>query len=219
MKIIFSRKTISGILLLVVVGCGSTDDLIKEDGSNSSPDASITENSVVLNVEQILGTWLLESLHLFSGHGGVWHSADSVSLYLTFKPDGTFQATHKYPIGFIADRELLAEKGLQHVKEVIVTILGDYKIAANQLTIHVLSSDVNPTQAAELDSDFENPGFLWVEEVGNTGKAEVFLGENDDILVFRVKDGEITAEIIYYRLLTEPNLDSNPPSQEKLIGT
>ena len=212
MKVILSRKTIIGILLVAVIGCGSTDDLIKEDGSNSSPKVSITESPEVLIVEQILGTWLLESLHLFSGHSGVWHSADLVTFYLTFKPDGTFQATHKYPIGFIADRELLAEKGLQHVKEVIVTILGDYEIAANQLTIHVLSSHVNPMQAAELDSDFENPGFLWVEEVGDSGNAEVYLGENDGILVFLVKDGKLIGEIIYERLQTELNAESTPPS-------
>ena len=56
MKAILSRKTIIGILLVVVIGCGSTDDLIREDGSNSSPNVSITENPEVLVVEQILGT-------------------------------------------------------------------------------------------------------------------------------------------------------------------
>lgn len=198
MKVILSRKTIIGISLVAVIGCGSTDNPVKEDGPSTQ--TLITVFSPVRNVNQILGTWLLKSINVLGENGKEPHNVINwVSFWLKFEPDSTFQATHRYPIEFIAESELLALKGLQHIEKITVTFEGKYKIVANQLKMNVISSKVRPKQAAELDSDFENPGFLWVGEIGNAGVAEAFLDENGDKLMLEVDDGTVEGRVIYQR--------------------
>ena len=59
MKVISAWITIFGMLLVVVIGCGSNDNPLREDAQNPSAKAPITEFPPVRSVDQIIGTWLL----------------------------------------------------------------------------------------------------------------------------------------------------------------
>lgn len=197
--VLFPLIAVFGILLVVVIGCGSTDDPI-EDGPIPSPRAPITLYSPVQNVDQILGTWLLKSFTIFNEDAVErLNVINWVSFWLMFKPEGVFQATHRYPIEFFADNELLTLKELQHIKKITVTFQGEYETVANQLRLNVMSSEVRPMQAAELDSDFESPSFLWVGETGNTAVAEIFLAGDGDKLLIVANDGTVRGKLIYQR--------------------
>ena len=203
MKVIRSRKTIIEILLVVVIGCGSSDNPLREDAQNPSTQAPITEFPPVRSVDQIIGTWLLKSINVFGDDATARYKIDVISLYLTFKPGGTFQAIHRYPIEIFADENIFELAGLPHLnehKEITVTFNGDYQIVANQLKLTLISAGVEPMEASEIDSDFENPGFLWVGEVGNTGMAAAFLAEKGDKLLLVASDGANSADVIYRRL-------------------
>ncbi len=118
MKVILSRKTVIGILLVVVIGCGSTDNPVREDGPSTQ--ALITVFSPVRSVDQILGTWLIKSINVFGDDATERHKFDEASFYLTFKPNGTFQAIHRYPIIEIFGGEKISElEGLPHLNEYI----------------------------------------------------------------------------------------------------
>lgn len=190
-----------GILLVAVIGCGSTDNSVKEDGPLTQ--ALITEFSRVQNVDQILGAWLLKSINVFGDDAKSRYKIDVVSFYLTFKPDGTFQATHRYPIEIFGNEETFELLGLPHLieyKEITETFNGDYQIIANQLRLTFISAGVKPKEASEIDSDFGNPIFLWFGRVGNTAIVEAFLAEKGDKLLFVASDGPNSADVIYQRL-------------------
>ena len=190
-----------GILLVVVIGCGNTDNPVKED--RPSTQALITEFSPVQNVDQILGAWLLKSVNVFGDDAKSRYRIDVVSFYLTFKPDGTFQATHRYPIEIFGNEETFELRGLPHLieyKEITETFNGDYQIIANQLRLTLISAGVKPTEASEIDSYFESPSFLWVGTVGNTGMAEAFLAEKGDKIVIVASEGANSVDIIFRRL-------------------
>ena len=201
-------RIIIGMMLVTIVACGGNEDPLKEEMPDPSTATSEPHFTPITDITLILGTWRLKSIVTFSDDGKTRQDADAVAFDLTFKPDGTFEATHSVPIQMVTNAAILASKGLQHilqhVKEIVLTFQGEYEISVNQIKLTLLSADVAPIEAPEIDSDFENPMFYpLVRQVGDTRELNYTVAEDDSTLVFWAEIGRFSTEINYRRLKTD----------------
>ena len=125
--------------------------------------------------------------------------ADSGVITLTFKPDKTFEVIYKYPIEVLADQAFLEWKGLEHIQEIVVTFPGRYGIDAKQLRFYVDRARVEPKEAPEIDSDFEDPIFFY--HIGRKARPmDYSLVNNGNQLKLVVKEDKNRAEFIHHQL-------------------
>ena len=194
MKVILIWTAMLGMMVVVIVGCGSDDSPIKEEMPQPPTEPSIPY------ISPILGTWHLKTV--IAVENGVQRQQldlGPVLFTLIFKPDKTFEAIHRFPLAREEYLEILKQKGLEHVQRIIITFWGKYEIDEKQLRLDADRATVEPEEAPEIDSDFENPMnfFFWVDE---TGRVNYFLSDNGDRLELEMKHGIERANLIYYRI-------------------
>ena len=197
-----------GISLVVIIGCGGNDYPLKEEMPDPSTETSETQFRPVTNITPILGTWVLKSIATFHGDEVVRQESAVFAIYLTFKPDRTFESTYSRPIKEVTNAATLAEKGLQHIlqhtNDITVTVQGEFEIGINQIRLTFLSASVTPKEAPEIDSDFENPMFFpFIEKVGDSRMLYYTIAEDSSEIVFVAKEGKLSADVIYQRLKTD----------------
>ena len=199
-KVILIWTVILGMMVVAVVGCGGDDSPIKEDMTQpaiEAPNPYITP---------ILGTWHLQAMIVFENE--VQKQRLNFDLFLatlTFKPDKTFEVIHTYPVEVFADLEFLKSKELEHIQEIVVTFPGRYGIDEKQLRFYVDRARVEPKEAPEIDSSFEDPMVLFFYHAGlevgkDTRSMDYSLVNNGNRLEFVVKKGKHRAEYIHHRL-------------------
>ena len=208
MRIMLTWRLMFGVIFVVIIGCGSDEDLFKEETPDPSTEIPVTQFEPITDITPILGTWRLKSVVYVFGDEKTRQDADTVAFYLTFKPDHTFEATHSIPIQMVTSAAILASKGLQHIfrhtKEILLTFQGEYKIGTDRLKLRLLSASVTPKEAPEIDSDFENPVFYpLVGYVGDTNEWNYMIADDGSALVFWAEEGGSSAEINYYRPKTD----------------
>ena len=122
-QMILIWTAILGMMIVVIVGCGSDDSPIKEE----MPQLSIEAPNPY--VPLVLGTWRLQTVTWLE-KGVVNQSIDfSSGLFtLTFKPDKTFEVIYRYPIEE-AISEILRPAEWEDIQEIIVTFPGKYGIS------------------------------------------------------------------------------------------
>ena len=197
------------MLLVVIIGCGSSDDPLRDEVSAPSTETHVTQFTPIADVTPIVGTWLYESIATFHGDEIVrQESAPSVfPFYLTFKSDGSLKATYNIPIKEFTTAANLAFLGLQDVlkrtDKITITVQGEYEMGVNQIRMTFVSASVTPKEAPQIDSDFENLWFYpFIERVGDTRLLHYFIAEDGSEIVFVAKEGRMRAEFIYQRLET-----------------
>ena len=194
MKVISTWTTILGILLVLIVGCGSTDNPIGEE----TPEPPAEPPTQI--VSPILGDWRL--LDIISFKDGVeTNRIDSkvgTSFILTFAPDGIFDVVIRIPIANVTSLHLLEWLELEHIQEIVVTHRGKFYIVENRLRLNLIATSVKPKEAPKIDSDFEKPIFWY--DFGNPGGPLDFIHSDDgNHLELRREDGEYMVKFIHQR--------------------
>lgn len=194
MKVILIWTAILGMMVVVIVGCESDDSPIKEEMPQppTKPSSSY--------IAPILGTWHLQTAILFE-NGVQKHRTNlgSILFILTFKPDKTFAARHRYPIEERADLDSLKQKGLEHIQRVVIAFSGQYEIDEKQLWLDANRATVEPKEAPEIDSDLETPiDLFWY--VDETGRLDYFLSDDGNRLKLVLKEDIHRAELIHHRI-------------------
>ena len=194
MKVILIWTAMLGMMVVVIVGCGSDDSPTKEEMPEPPTEPSIPY------ISPILGTWHLKTVIAFEN--GVERGQLDLGPFLftlTFKPDKTFEAIQRFPLEREEYLEILKEKGLEHVQRIIITFWGKFEVDENQLQLDVDRATVEPKEAPEIDSDFEDPMnfFFWVDD---TGRLNYSLSDDGDHLELEIKRGIERANLIYYRI-------------------
>lgn len=183
-----------GMMVVVIVGCGSDDSSIEEEMPEPPTEPSIPY------ISPILGTWHLKTVIAFE-NGGQRRQLDlgPFLFTLTFKPDKTFEAIQRFPLEREEYLEILKQKGLEHVQRIIITFWGKFEVDEKQLLLDVDRATVEPKEAPEIDSDFEDPMnfFFWVDD---TGRLNYSLSDDGDHLELEIKQGVERANLIYYRI-------------------
>ena len=194
MKVTSIWTAILVMMVVAIVGCGSDDSPIKEEMPQP---ATEPPNPYIA---PILGTWHLQTMSAFEN--GVQKQRIDFDLFLvtlTFKPDKTFEVIHRYPIEVFADLEFLKWKGLEHIQEIVVTFPGRYGIDEKQLRFYVDRAKLEPKEAPEIDSDFEDPIFFYHIE-RKARSMDYFLVNNGSQLKLVVKEDKNRAEFIHHRI-------------------
>ena len=194
MKVILIWTAILGIMVVAIVGCGSDDSPIKEEMPQPPTEPSNPY------IAPIFGTWHLRLVTVFEdGVQRQQHDARSLLFTLTFKPYRAFEVIHRYPIERAADLDFLKSVGLEHIQRIVITVQGRYRIGEKQLWLDVDRATVEPKEAPEIDSDFENPTafFFYVDE---TGRADYSLSDDGNRLELEVKRGNVSAKLIHHRI-------------------
>lgn len=194
MKVILIWTAMLGMIIVVIVGCGSDDSPIKEEMPQP-----LTEPSVPY-ISPILGTWHLKTVIAFENGVERQQLGLGPALFtLIFKPDKTFEAIQRFPLTNEVYLEILKQKGLEHVQRIIITFWGKFEIDEKQLLLDVDRAMVEPKEAPEIDSDFEDPMnfFFWVDD---TGRLNYSLSDDGDHLELEIKQGVERARLIYYRI-------------------
>ena len=99
----------------------------------------------------------------------------------------------------LADIEFLKWKGLEHIQEIVVTFPGRYGIDEKQLRFYVDRARVEPKEAPEIDSDFEDPIFLY-HRGRKARPLAYFLINNNNQLELAVEEDKYRVEFIHHRL-------------------
>ena len=183
-----------GMIVVVIVGCGRDDSPIKEEMPQPPTEPSIPY------ISRILGTWHLKTVIAFE-NGVERQQLDlGPALFtLIFKPDKTFKAIQRFPLTNEVYLEILKQKRLEHVQRIIITFWGKFEIDEKQLLLDVDGATVEPKEAPEIDSDFEDPMnfFFWVDD---TGRLNYSLSDDAGRLELEIKQGVERANLIYYRI-------------------
>ena len=197
MKVTLIWKVILGMMVVVVVGCGSEDGPIKEEMPQPPTEAPNPY------IAPILGTWHLQTMSAFEN--GVQKQRldfNPALITLTFNLDKTFEVIHRYPIE-AAVNEILRPAEWEDIQEIVVTFPGSYGIDEKTLRFYVDRASVEPKDAGEVDSDLEDPIFLYhIElEVGKgTRPMDYSLVNNGNQLELVAKKGKNRAEFIHHRI-------------------
>ena len=151
-------------------------------------------------IAPIFGTWHLRLVTVFEdGVQRQQHDFGPLLFTLTFKPYRAFEVIHRYPIERAADLDFLKSIGLEHIQRIVITFQGRYRIGEKQLWLDVDRTMVEPKEAPEIDSDFENPmAFFWY--VDETGKADYSLSDDGNRLESGSKRGNVSAQFIWHRI-------------------
>ena len=194
MKVILIWTAMLGMMVVVIVGCGSDDSPTKEEMPEPPTEPSIPY------ISPILGTWHLKTVIAFEN--GVERGQLDLGPFLftlIFKPDKTFEVIQRFPLEREEYLEILKQKGLEHVQRIIITFWGKFEVDEKQLRLDVDRATVEPKEAPEIDSDFEDPMnfFFWVDE---TGRLNYSLSDDGDHLELEIKQGAERANLIYYRI-------------------
>ena len=81
----------------------------------------------------------------------------------------------------------------------MITFWGKYEIDGKQLWFDVDRATVEPKEAPEIDSDFEDPMvfFFWVDK---TGRVPYSLSDDGDRLELETERGKESAKLIWHRI-------------------
>ena len=193
MKVTLIWTVILGMIVVAVVGCGGDDRPIKEEMPQPATESSNPY------VPLVLGTWHLQTITFFEN--GVQTQSMDFSLVLftvTFKLDKTFEVISKYPIEE-AVNEILRPAEWEDIQDIVVTFPGRYGIDEKQLRFYVDRARVEPKDAGEVDSDFEDPIFFY--HIGRKARPLAYsLVNNGDQLELVVKEDKNRAEFIHHRI-------------------
>lgn len=179
MKLIWIWTTVLGTILATIVGCGNTEDSIRE----------VPKPAVPSDVP-ILGEWQLQKVVWFK-NGVETQRIDysSIPYSLTFAPDGIFDVIYRVPIDGVADAIWLESLELEHLQDqdIIVTFRGKFQISDNQLWLELTSASAKPKEAGKIDSDYEDPVFIY--HLGDPGPLGYTFGDDRNRLeLIRQKD-------------------------------
>ena len=209
MKFFLTCTAILGVMCIFTTGCGSNGNPLEVESPEPASDPQIPTFTPTPNVTPILGTWLLQrSTHRINDEIKFRDYADMPWAYLTFKQNRTFQAIFIWPIQEFTSISYLAWKGLRHIEEITITFRGEFQIGVNQsgadqLWLNLLTAEVKPNDAAELDSDFENPIFYLVGNVGATRLWNYSSAEDGSQLELGFRDGQLSVAYDYRRIKIE----------------
>ena len=146
-----------GMAIVTMVGCGNADDPIREVPKPPSDPLVPTDLSVV-------GSWQLQGMTWFkNGIETLQEDRSSFPYILTLEPDAIFDVTYSVPVKMYVDQSELEWIGLEHLydQDIIVTFRGKFQTKNNQLWLNLTSASASPKEASEIDSDFEEPDFLY----------------------------------------------------------
>ena len=193
MKVTLVWTVMLGMMVVAVVGCGGDDSPIKEEMPQP---AAEPPNPYIA---PILGTWHLQTITWFENNVENQSIDFSSGLFtLTFKPDKTCEVIYRYPIEE-AVNEILRPVEWEDIQEIVVTFPGRYGIDEKQLRFYVDRARVEPKDAGEVDSDFEDPIFFYHIE-GKARPLDYSLVNNGDQLELVNKKDIYRAEFIHHRL-------------------
>ncbi len=157
MKVNLIWVTVLGMMLVKMVGCGNTDDPIREMPKPLSERQGPSDS-------RVLGDWLLqEAIWLKNGVETQRIDYSPFSFSLGLMPDSYFFATYKFPIEYLETQRLLESNGWEHLQDqdIVVAFRGKYQTNNNQLRLNLTSASAKPKEAREIDRDFEEPGFIY----------------------------------------------------------
>ena len=116
MKVRLIWTAILGMIVVVIIGCGSNDSPIKEEMLDEEETSKLPTEPPDPYIVPILGTWHLQWVTAFED--GVQRQrldAGSYLFTLIFKPNKTFEFIYRFPIEEWADLDFLKSKGLEHI--------------------------------------------------------------------------------------------------------
>lgn len=206
MKVILTCTAIFGVMCISTAGCGSNGNPLEVESPEPASEPPIPTFTPTPNVTPILGTWLLQqSTHRINDDIKFHDYGDMPWAYLTFKQNRTFEAIFIWQIQEVTSMFYLAWKGLQHIEEISITFRGEYQIGVNQsgadqLWLDLLTAEVKPKEAPEIDSDFENPIFYLVGNVGATRLWNYSSAEDGSQLELGFRDGQLSVAYDYRRI-------------------
>lgn len=193
-----------GMAVVTMVGCGNADDPIREVPKPPSEPLVPTDLSVV-------GSWQLQGITWFKN--GIEAQREDLSSFpyiLTLEPDAIFDVTYSVPVKMYVDQSELEGTGLEHLydQDIIVTFRGKFQTKNNQLWLNLTSASASPKEAGEIDSDFEEPIFLY--HFDDSGPLDY--SSSDDGNRLQLKKEDITPEgntdtviLLHHRLNGEQN--------------
>ena len=206
MKVFLTCTAILGVMCISMAGCGSNGNPLEMETQEPATEPPIPTFTPTPNVAPILGTWLLQqSTHRFNDDIKFHDYGDTSSAYLTFKQNRTFEAIFIRPIQKVTRISSLAWKGLQHIEEITITFRGEYQIGVNQsgadqLWLNLLTAEVKPKEAPEVDSDYANPIFYLVGNVGANRLWNYSSAEDGSQLELGFRDGQLSVAYDYRRI-------------------
>ena len=207
MKVRLTWTTTLGLMPVLILGCGSTDNPIREETPEPPTEPRIE------TVSPVLGDWrLLEIIWLKVGvlthhiDSGGWFYGANPNI-LTFAPDGVFDLTNRYPIEEVASLDWLEWLGLEHVQEIVVTHRGKYHIGVNQLRLNLIVTRVEPKEEGpEIRRDLENPVFLYDFSFNDGVPLDYILTDDGNQLELRREEGEYMVKFLHRRPKTDLNM-------------
>ena len=176
MKAIRRWATVLGMILVAVVGCGNTDDPIRDVPKPPSELLVPSDLSVV-------GSWQLQGITWLKNGVETQHiDYSSIPYILTLEPDGFFVLTYNVPVKMFVDLSWLEGTGLEHLynQDITVTFRGKFQTRNNQLWLNLTSASASPKEAGEIDSDFEEPIFMY--HLGEPGPLDYSFSDDGNQL-------------------------------------
>ena len=200
MKAIITWITMLGLMsVFYILGCGNTEDSIRE-GRADPPAETPTQNP-----SPILGDWRLLEILVFTEEvvinriavGEHWVFRGSIAL--TLAPDGIFNITHKWSPEEMSDVIPIKWKDID---EISVTFRGKFRIGTNKLWLNRLSTSVKPKEAVEIDFGLADPEF-WYDPLDSGSPVEYSLTDDGNQLELKGEEEEYIFKLIHRRLKNE----------------
>lgn len=193
MKEISPWKTLLGIVFVFIVGCGSSDNPVGEEISETPVEPPMQI------VSPILGDWHLQDVTwLKDGVATGQLEFTLFSITLTLDPDRIFEIVVRYPIEIFANSFIREQNGWQHIQEIVVTHRGKFYIVENRLQLNLMATSVKPVEAPDIDSNFENPIF-WYYVEQSRGPLDYAITDDGKELELRRQEGRYTMKYFHRR--------------------
>ena len=129
MRVKLIYATALGMAVVTMVGCGNTDDPIRDVPNPPSEPRVPADLSIV-------GSWQLQGITWFK-NGIETQRIDygPIPYILTLEPNGFFHAKYKVPVATVTIQSWLEWIGLEHLQNenIIVTFQGKFQTVNNQL--------------------------------------------------------------------------------------
>lgn len=197
MKEISPWKTLLGIVFVFIVGCGSSDNPVGEEISETPVEPPMQI------VSPILGDWHLQDVTWLNDGVATGRLEFTLfSITLTLDPDRIFEIVVRYPIEIFANSFIREQNGWQHIQEIVVTHRGKFYIVENRLQLNLIATSVKPEEAPDIDSDFENPIF-WYYVEQSRGPLDYSIADDGKELELRRQKGRYTMKFFHRRLNNE----------------
>ena len=204
MKATLTWTTILGVTAALIVGCGNTEDSIRERRTH------LPAETPTKNPSPILGEWRLLEILVFTEKVAInritigEHWVFRGSIALTLAPDGIFNITQKWSPEEMSD---VISNNWKDIDEISVTFRGKFRIGTNKVWLNRLSTSVRPKKAVEIDFGLADPEF-WYDPLDSGSPLDYSLTDDGNQLELRGEEEEYTFKFIHRRFKNEKPTNS-----------